>query len=96
MDNGNYQRCSPRFRRTDYAHYSIEWADGHVSVGHTPRRLLKNVGELQYPPMTVKEIKVELARRCEMLVGVDCLVLDDDLQFLEYLAKVGFIDFYVG
>lgn len=46
--------------------------------------------------MTVKEIKVELARRCEMLVGVDCLVLDDDLQFLEYLAKVGFIDFYVG
>ena len=96
MDNGYYQRCSPRFRRADCSHYSIEWSDGHVSVGHTPRRLLKGIGDIQFPPMSVKEIKIELARRCETLLNIDCPISEDDLEFLEFLAKVGFIDFYVG
>lgn len=46
--------------------------------------------------MAVKEVKIELARRCETLLDIDCPVLEDDLEFLEFLAKVGFIDFYVG
>lgn len=74
----------------------IIWGDGHWTTAPTARRLLREIGRMQYPPMNVKEVKSALVRRHLILTGEPIQVPRRSTEFIHLMARVGMFRLYVA
>lgn len=72
------------------------WADGHWTTAPTARRLLREIGRMQHPPMNVKEVKTVLLHRHMVLTGEKIQAPRRSKEFVQLMAKVGMFRLYVA